>query len=108
MDLIYEYAPHLKAEIDTYWVQLGGCDPAEWVAKYPGRQELFHLKDFLPLPFSNTMCPVGKGNLNWNKILAAAEQSAVQYFIVEQDHCTKDPFEWIKESFDYLTENFVR
>lgn len=108
LDLIYENAPHLKAEIDTYWVQLGGCDPAEWVAKYPGRQELFHLKDFLPLPFSNTMCPVGKGNLNWNKIIAAAEQAGAQYFIVEQDHCTKDPFECIKESFEYLTENFVR
>ena len=108
LELIYDNAPHLKAEIDTYWVQMGGCDPAEWVAKYPGRQILFHLKDFFPLPFANTMAPVGTGNLNWNKIVAAAEKAGVQWFIVEQDRCAKDPFECLKDSFDYLTENFVK
>ena len=87
---------------------MGGCDPAEWVAKYPGRQILFHLKDFFPLPFANTMAPVGTGNLNWNKIVAAAEKAGVQWFIVEQDRCAKDPFECLKDSFDYLTENFVK
>lgn len=108
LELIYANAPHLKVEIDTYWVQMGGCDPAEWVAKYPGRQVLFHLKDFLPLRFTNTMAPVGTGNLNWNKIVPAAEKAGVQWFIVEQDDCSKDPFECLKDSFDYLTKNFVK
>ncbi|MBO5723634.1 MAG: sugar phosphate isomerase/epimerase [Lentisphaeria bacterium] len=107
LDLIYTHAPHLLAEMDTYWVQLGGCDPAEWVAKYAGRQILFHLKDFFPLAFSSTMCPVGTGNLNWEKIIPAAEQAGVRHFIVEQDHCSKDPFESLKDSYVYLTENFV-
>ena len=108
LDLIYANAPHLKAEIDTYWVQMGGCDPAEWITKYAGRQILFHLKDFQPLPFTATTAPVGTGNLKWNEIIPAAEKAGAEWFIVEQDHCSKDPFESLKDSFDYLVKNFVR
>ena len=108
LDLIYANAPHMKAEIDTYWVQMGGCDPAEWITKYAGRQILFHLKDFRPLPFTATTAPVGTGNLKWQEIIPAAEKAGAEWFIVEQDTCSKDPFESLKDSFDYLVRNFVR
>ena len=109
LDIIYGAAPHLKAEIDTYWVQMGGCDPAEYVKKYAGRQEIFHLKDFGVLyPRNSIMMPIGAGNLNWNAILPAAEAAGVEWFIIEQDICHKDPFESLKDSYDYLVENFVK
>ena len=108
LDLIYANAPHLKAEIDTFWVQMGGCDPAEWITKYSGRQILFHLKDFGALPYTSTTAPVGTGNLNWNEIVPAAEKAGAEWFIVEQDNCRKDPFECLKDSYDYLVKNFVR
>ena len=108
LDLIYANAPHLLAEIDTYWVQYGGCDPAEWIEKYAGRQILFHLKDFRPLFFTATTAPVGTGNLKWQKIIPAAEKAGAQWFIVEQDSCAKNPFDSLKDSYDYLMKNFVR
>ena len=109
LDIIYASAPHLKAEIDTYWVQMGGCDPVEYVKKYAGRQEIFHLKDFGVLyPCNSIMMPIGSGNLNWNAILPAAEAGGVEWFIIEQDTCHKDHFESLKDSFDYLVENFVK
>lgn len=108
LDLIYANAPHLLAEIDTYWVQMGGCDPAEWISKYSGRQVLFHLKDFRPVSFAATTAPVGTGNLKWNEIVPAAENAGAQWFIVEQDTCAKNPFDSLKDSFEYLTANFVR
>ena len=108
-DIILENAPTMKAEIDTYWVQMGGCDPVEYVEKYAGRQEIFHLKDFgVIYPRNSIMVPVGSGNLNWNKILPAAEAGGVEWFIIEQDQCQKDPFDSLKDSFDYLMKNFVK
>jgi len=109
LDIIYANAPHLKAEIDTYWVQMGGCNPVDYVKKYAGRQEIFHLKDFGVLyPRNSIMVPIGDGNLNWNEILPAAEAGGVEWFIIEQDTCHKDQFESLKDSFDYLVKNFVK
>jgi len=107
LDIIYARAPHLKAEIDTYWVQMGGCNPADFVKKYAGRQEIFHLKDFgVASPRTATMFPVGSGNLNWEEIVPAAEEGGVQWFIIEQDLCLKDPFESLADSYHYLTDHF--
>ena len=50
----------------------------------------------------------GEGKVNWQEILPAAENGGVEWFIIEQDVCHKDPFDSLKDSFDYLTENFVR
>jgi len=107
LDVIYAKAPHLKAEIDTYWVQMGGCDPAEYVAKYSGRQEIFHLKDFgVAYPHTSIMFPIGSGNLNWKKIVPAAEAAGVQWFIIEQDTCQKNPFDSLADSYNYLVRSF--
>ncbi len=108
LETLYEYAPALKVEIDTFWVQAGGCNPAAWVAKYPGRQPLLHLKDFGIYNFERAMRPIGQGNLNWSEIIPAGEKAGVEFFIIEQDSCQKDPFESLADSFRYLTENFVR
>ena len=109
LDILYANAPHMLAEIDTYWVQMGGCDPVDFVQKYADRQQIFHLKDFgVIAPRTSIMVPVGTGNLNWNKILPAAEAGTTEWFIIEQDQCQKDPFDSLKDSFDYLMTNFVK
>ena len=109
LDIIMANAPAMQAEIDTYWVQMGGCDPVEYVKKYAGRQQIFHLKDFGVLPPNTSiMMPIGTGNLNWSAILPAAEAGGVEWFIIEQDVCHKDPFDSLKDSFDYLMKNFVK
>lgn len=108
LDILCANAPHLKLEIDTYWVQMGGCDPTEYIKKYAGRQDIFHLKDFgVIYPRTSIMVPVGTGNLKWHEILPAAEQSGVEWFIIEQDSCQKDQFESLKDSYDYLVANFT-
>ena len=54
------------------------------------------------------MFPIGSGNLDWQSIVPAGEAGGVEYFIVEQDECLKDPFDSLKESLDYITANFVK
>jgi sugar phosphate isomerase/epimerase len=109
MDYIYKNTrpENLQAEIDTYWVQYGGCDPITWCEKLSGRLPLVHLKDYgFGLNQQPVMAEIGSGNLDWARILPAAEAAGCRYYIVEQDICPGDPFDSIKKSFDYLSGRF--
>ncbi len=97
-------ARQVKAEIDTYWIQHGGGDPAAWIRRYAGRVPLVHLKDMLITPQREQRdAEVGCGNLNWPAIFAAAQEAGVEWTIVEQDECyERDPFDSIALSYAYL------
>ena len=99
---------NLQGEIDTYWVQVGGADPVSWCRKLTGRLPLLHLKDCAgTLVNGSAFCEIGSGNLNFKEIIAAAEASGCEWFIVEQDTCPGDPFDSLKISFDYIAANLV-
>lgn len=94
---------YLKAELDTYWVQFGGGDPVAWCAAMKGRLPLLHLKDYrINENNEPKFAEIGQGNLNWPAIIATAEASGCEWFIVEQDQTPGDPFDSLKISFDYL------
>jgi len=105
LDFIYrETNPaHLKAEIDTYWIQYGGGDPALWIEKLAGRGPVLHLKDYAFLKTDKpAFAEIGHGNLNWPRIFAAAEKAGTEWLTVEQDSCPGDPFVSIEKSYAYL------
>ncbi len=88
---------------DTYWAQYGGADPAQWLERLSGRVPCIHVKDMACVDAAPSMAPVGEGNLNWSRILAAAEQAGTQYVLVEQDDCHgEDPFDCLRRSYAYL------
>jgi sugar phosphate isomerase/epimerase len=95
--MLYDQAKpsHLKAELDTYWIQAGGGDPAAWIRECAGREPLLHLKDMAVTPRGEQrFAEIGEGNLNWPAILQAASESGVEWCLVEQDNCyDRDPFE---------------
>jgi len=93
--ILYEESDprYFKAELDTYWIQHGGGDPAAWIEKLSGRIPLLHLKDMTMRGSEQLMAEVGEGNLNWPRILSAAKSAGVEWYIVEQDTCQRDPFE---------------
>jgi sugar phosphate isomerase/epimerase len=82
-----------KSEIDTYWIQHGGGDPAAWIRRLKGRADIVHLKDMAVIGGSQVFAEVGEGNLNWPAILDACQEAGVEWYIVEQDKCQRDPFE---------------
>lgn len=96
LEIIYaESDPkYVTAEIDTYWIQHGGGDPAWWIGQVSGRIPLLHLKDMaINNEMQQLMAEVGEGNLNWPAILDASRKAGVVWYIVEQDICQRDPFE---------------
>jgi sugar phosphate isomerase/epimerase len=110
LERMYELtAGYVSAEIDVHWITRGGGDPAQWVAKYPQRQPLLHLKDMVFFRDEARkineprMAEIGEGNLNWPAILAAAKAAGVEWYLVEQDDCYgRDPFESLAISYRNL------
>ena len=89
--------------LDTYWVQVGGGDPAAWLEKLSGRVPCIHLKDLVMEKIDQKMAPVGHGNMNFERIIASAEKAGTEYLLVEQDYCyDEDPFVCLEKSFKYL------
>ena len=94
----------LVTQLDTCWVNVGGENPAAYVAKYAGRIPTVHLKDFrgsksenmyglIGVEGSDTkaddtkfmLTPVGKGCQDFKAIVAAGDAGGAKWYIVEQD-----------------------
>jgi sugar phosphate isomerase/epimerase len=105
LDWLYERTDPvmLHGELDTYWVQAGGGDPAGYCARLSGRLPLLHLKDYaIDGKNEPTMAALGEGNLNFPIILREADAAGCEWFIVEQERGFADPFAAIAVSLRYL------
>ncbi len=101
----YEYAldlldPRIIFQLDTYWIKVGGPDPAEIVAKMGSRAPLLHVKDG-PANRQDPMQPIGSGVIDVPAIVAAGG-SSLKWLIVELDRCAMDMVQAVQQSYDYL------
>ncbi len=100
---IEEGGDDFMLELDTYWVQHGGVDPAEIFDRVHGRVPVIHVKDKqVRTEEGPTFAPIGEGNLDWAKIIPKAEAAGVEWYAVEQDCCYRDPFDCLKSSYEFL------
>lgn len=92
-------------EMDIYWVVAAGIDPIEYFNKYPNRFRLAHVKDQTKnAAGSIESCVIGKGTIDFKKILAAGQKKGLNTFIVEQEAytgttemgCAKDNADYMK------------
>ncbi|NHF59757.1 sugar phosphate isomerase/epimerase [Flavobacteriaceae bacterium TP-CH-4] len=90
-------------QMDLYWVTKAGADPVAYFKKYPGRFKMWHVKD---MDEQGRFAPVGKGTVDFSRILAQKEVSGMKYYMVEQDITFDglDPLEAIKISHEGLKE----
>jgi sugar phosphate isomerase/epimerase len=102
-------------ELDLFWTIKAGQNPVDIFKKYPGRFQLWHMKDMFTKepPFFTTVgvtdfAPVGAGVINFKEIIAAKQIAGMKYMIVEQD-LTKDgkPFDAIQTSINNLTTKIL-
>jgi sugar phosphate isomerase/epimerase len=105
----------VSLELDVFWVSVAGHDPVNLLKQYGNRIRLLHLKDKArgtPVRFNedvpnSTYKEVGSGSLDFPAILAAAQQTAVRHFFVEQDETPGDPIASLRKSFKYLSERLA-
>lgn len=82
-------------EMDLYWATKGGVQPVDYFSKYPGRFELWHIKD-------ETEIGGKDGIVDFAAIWASAPKSGMQYGIVEVERYNSDEFTSCKMSVDFL------
>ena len=97
--------PDIFLEIDTYWVQTAGLNPAQIISELSPRVKLLHLKDG-PAVHGPPMTALGQGVLHFPTILGAL-RSPVD-LVVELDECATDIFETIKLSLNYIRSREMR
>ena len=86
-------------EMDMYWVVAAGQNPIAWYNKYPNRFRLGHVKD----KKGDETCTLGKGTIDYPKILGEAKKKGLQYFIVEQEQYTgTTPLEAARDDAAYM------
>jgi len=103
-DVILEQAPNLFAQLDVYWIAVGGPDSAETVARLKDRAPLLHIKDgMIDPPQPHTA--VGQGVLDMPSIIAAADLAVLEWLIVELDSCGTDMVQAVEDSYRYLIDN---
>ena len=104
IEIIFENVgnTYLRAEIDTYWVQHAGADPAFWIEKLKHYSPVIHFKDMAIYAGKQTFAPVGQGNLNWERIISSTSNSSIEWIVVEQDLCFSDPFDCLTTSYRFL------
>jgi sugar phosphate isomerase/epimerase len=89
-------------QLDLYWIVESGNDPLDYFAKYPGRFELWHVKDKTEIG-----CPDCK--MDFTSIFKKAKQSGMKHYIVEVERYNYTPMESVKRSIDYLlTQKYVK
>jgi sugar phosphate isomerase/epimerase len=95
-------APEIFLEIDTYWVQSAGLDPASIIAELEvngPRVQFLHLKDG-PAVQGQPMTALGDGVMDFPAIFKKLTHRT--QFVVELDECGTDIFKAIERSLRYL------
>jgi sugar phosphate isomerase/epimerase len=98
--IMYEYMlentdpKKVMFEIDLYWAVVGGANPVDYFNKYPGRFELWHIKDKEEIGAS--------GMMDFAAIWKGAKVSGMKYGIVEVERYNFTNFVSCQKSIDFL------
>jgi sugar phosphate isomerase/epimerase len=104
----------VKFELDCGWMSSAGFKPATYIAKYPDRYRMLHIKDFkltskpsygMWPPESPEPTELGRGTIDYKPIFAAAKKAGkIDWYYVEQEPPYNDMpvLEAIKVDYEYL------
>ena len=88
---------------DTYWMQVGGVNPADYLKKLKGRVEVCHFKDMRIVDGCQRFAECGTGNIDLGACYRTCKEIGVEYIVIEQDLCyDTDVFESVKIGFEGL------
>ncbi len=99
-EIIYDYMvkntdpEKVMFQLDLYWIIEGGKKPVDYFNKYPGRFELWHIKDKAEVGAS--------GQIDFAAIFEGKEASGMKYSVVEVEEYNFEPLESCKKSIEFL------
>jgi len=99
--IIYDYMlkntdpKKVMFEMDLYWITEGGKNPVDYFKAYPGRFELWHVKDLKELGGNDA-------KMDFKPIFANAKTAGMKKFIVEVEEFNSNPIDGVKQSLEFL------
>ncbi len=81
-------------QLDLYWIMVGGKNAVDYFTKYPGRFEIWHIKDKKEVGASGVM--------DFEPIFAAKKKAGMKHIIVEVEDYSYTPLESVQKSLEYL------
>lgn len=101
-DIMLEAIPGMFSQLDIYWASnFGSVDVPAVVAANAARIPTLHVKDG-PLVAGEPHMAVGAGKMDIAACIQAADESVLQWLVVELDECGTDMSEAVHESCKYL------
>ena len=102
-------ADNFGAILDVYWLSYAGVNPAKFIRDHKDNIACVHFKDLRITDNKPCYAEIGQGNIDWDDVISACEESNVEYALVEQDdnHMDNDPFKSLKMSYDFLKEKGI-
>jgi sugar phosphate isomerase/epimerase len=99
--LVSELDPSIVLELDMYWTTFAEVSALELFKKYAGRIHLWHVKD-MDKQDRKRQTDVGSGSIDYKPVFAAAQQSGMKHFFLEQEYFTGSQFDSIANGYAYL------
>ena len=104
LETFLELTPGVFSELDTYWASnFGAVDTPALLARQAKRCPVLHIKDG-PLVQGEPHTAVGAGKMDFAAVFEAADESVLEWAVVELDECATDMMTAVKESCQYLTD----
>lgn len=103
-DILFENtdANHLKMELDCFWAAYTDNDPLDVIEKYADRCVSLHIKDMKAEGDQHISTELGTGTLPLADYMEKGRQVGAKWFIVEQEHFSKDPLESARENVEAI------
>lgn len=86
-------ANHLKMELDCFWAAYTDNNPVDIIEKYAERCVSLHIKDMKVEGDQHISTELGTGKLPLADYIQQGKKHDVKWFVVEQEHFTKNPLE---------------
>jgi sugar phosphate isomerase/epimerase len=106
--IIYDYMlkntdpKKVMFEMDLYWITEGGKNPVDYFKAYPGRFELWHVKDKRELGGADA-------KMDFKPIFENAKTAGMKGYIVEVEEFNSNPIDGVKQSLEFLQKaEFVK
>ena len=98
----------VKLQLDLYWVKHSSMlSPEQWIAKQPGRYEMWHIKDMDKTTRDYT--ELGNGSIDFHPILPEAQRSGLKYYYLEQgSNFAVNSMQSIADSLAYFKEHLIK
>jgi sugar phosphate isomerase/epimerase len=93
---------YVRLQLDTGNAAMGGRDPLDYMKRYGSRYWLFHIKD-APRLGSPTDTELGKGVVDFKRLLAMIDDIDDKFLYVEQETYPGAPLDSARRDYAYLS-----